>query len=1309
MMRRLPVLMVCAVTLHLLFSSAYGEERGMKLRIAWGGGDSQLWHGAIRVSGGEITSFTPLGVAADTPGSAWLDQGVLRFRPRSARNYEAVDIVVDAPLSSVLDLDIRATGSNVQPPRNVQMLLSDLLAKPFSAPIDDQRNRVSVARAPGDQLRIKIDRESLVFSTGEDFNFTVDPHLTMAQPGDLLQCVVTLVNDETGVQAWTASRDVTVDKDSATPPPEEFKLKLPAVEGVYSFKVQLGKKTRLGFTTPFGGLTPLATRSMQVVVLSPEAPAATAARWTTNTEIDPANPAVWDRFFRLPQFNLLPGASKRPLSNGMTEVRDIDGASWSVLKEGGWQAYPMPVTGLNQPHILEVEIPASQRQMLGVSIIEPDASGNVGPLGVDTGVFTVVENATRGSRATHRVIFYPRTSSPLVLLTNRNKDGIAAFGKLKVLGGPKALPTATAPQTNGRLLAAHFDKPLFAENFGSREAKDAVSGRSLDDWLTFYRGARRLADYLKFTGRNGAVVPVLCEGSSLYPSELLQPTPKYDSGLYFVNGQDVRRKDVLELLLRIFDRQQLRLIPAVQFASTLPALEQLRRSGARVGIDLVDVKGNSHLFLRPAGAAVLYNPMDDRVQQAMTDVVKELAGRCAGHRSFAGISVQLGPGYYSQLPGVQWGYDDRTLKRFEAETGVNIPVVRPSLYERRSTVLLKDHKQKWLQWRAMQVAGLHQQMHAAVTLHHSGGLLLLNTSGLLTQETVRKAMRPTLPATSDLQQLMLEAGIMPSLYRGQKGIVLPRPYSEFPVRNVAAQAAALVSRNSSPVHQFFGPRNTDAPTSTRIAAVVHRKPLPAGLPEFDALSPYGADKTRIWMAPHFVPAGDSARAELIHAIAAQDPVILLDGGWNIALGQDHQTRRIFETMSQMPPVPFTTASPAGDDAGQTVIVRSAIVNRLPGNGSTTAGLEPGRYVYMLNNSAQTVTLEFDAKALRGEWRSFGSRSIPKPEDSAAGGETGKTWRITLEPYDIVGGYFSDASASVDGWSYQVEDRAGLEASLRRQMYRLKTQVSALHRPRPLQYPFNASFELPAEGQESPGWVHSSTAGVEVNPASEGYEGKQSLHLKSNGAVGWVRSAPFAAPPTGRISMWVWLKVQNVETQPDLRLCIEGKLNGKPYYKYAQIGAGQNSPRLTARWQPYVFHVDDLPANGLSDLRVGFDLMGEGEVWADNVQLYDLWFYDNERDELAKKIAVAEFQLTQGRLLECQQMVDGYWPRFLRTHAPERLKQLAVRPQRDTDAENTNDSSVNSSTKTSPAKSTPAAQPTMFQRLRSYLPTRIYPF
>ena len=172
-----------------------------------------------------------------------------------------------------------------------------------------------------------------------------------------------------------------------------------------------------------------------------------------------------------------------------------------------------------------------------------------------------------------------------------------------------------------RLLAAYFDKPLFPENFSASEMADEGTGRSLRDWVTFYEGGKRLVEYLKHVGYNGAVVCVARQGSTIYPSLALNPTPKYDTGTLFSTGQDPVRKDVLEMLFRLFDREGLKLVPAVQFSSTLGDLEAscARPGNEAEGIRLTGARGERGANLQGTdhGMAPHYNPLDPRVQDAM--------------------------------------------------------------------------------------------------------------------------------------------------------------------------------------------------------------------------------------------------------------------------------------------------------------------------------------------------------------------------------------------------------------------------------------------------------------------------------------------------------------------------------------------------------------------------------------------------------------------------------------------------------------------------------------------------------------------
>jgi hypothetical protein len=99
-----------------------------------------------------------------------------------------------------------------------------------------------------------------------------------------------------------------------------------------------------------------------------------------------------------------------------------------------------------------------------------------------------------------------------------------------------------------------------------------------------------------------------------------------------------------------------------------------------------------------------------------------------------------------------------------------------------------------------------------------------------------------------------------------------------------------------------------------------------------------------------------------------------------------------------------------------------------------------------------------------------------------------------------------------------------------------------------------------------------------------------------------------------------------------------------------VGAGNNVEPISENWsRPFLFKVDDLPAEGLSDLHLRFDLIGPGEVWIDDVKLVDLPFEHKECTELTKLIALADLKLKGKQLADCSQLLDGYWPHFLLAH------------------------------------------------------------
>ena len=1215
------------------------EMDELRVRLAWGGGTPRSWQGTIRISRGKLSDAIPLGLEADTPGSMQLvDESTLAIAPRFARTYDGVDLRVTAPRDATLIIDLRPDGGDGPP--SIQWRLETLAKVVQQANLDDQENRLVGQRSPGDRLAVDLPREHLVFGPGEKFEFTVIPRPLDLAPNSGYLLNVALLHARGGGELTSQDREFKTDAAAVPQLEGIFALTLPNGEGVYDVRISLYPKR---LTSPLVRGKPISERRVQVVVVDPALPIGReTTAWQTALELDPAHPRWWEKMIRIPSIGKIPGVGQQTYGNAPAATRFHLDRTLVELAPDTWQAYPLAIGDVGRLHMLEVEFPSDLPQMLQISLVEPNAAGRVVPVGLDSGI-DVAEPlpGSSGAMRVHRVPFWPQTKSPLVLLVNRSASTPAVYGKIRVEVGPARLPPARLPSAPHpqRMLAVSLDRPFFCENFGAAEALDGPTGHTRKDWVTFYQGAGRLVEYLQNSGRNAAMICIAGEGSALYPSPLLEPTAQYDSGIYFESGQDPRRKDVAELLFRMFDRAGMQLIPLVKFASPLPELEALQQQpDGRMGLVPVGADGQPWLARHSThrGAGVHYNPLDPRVQEAMRRVAAEIAERYGHHPSFGGVAVHLAPDSYTILPDEAYSLDDVTIARFSEETKTVVPGAGAERYAQRSRFLQRDGRAAWLDWRAGQLANLYQRMEADIARTHAGSRLYLHTGELLTAQTVQTALRPALPQPPQAQAALLQVGIDPQRLVGQGTMQILRPQRIAP---------SLLPGLDLQEHwnQLWQP-NSPLDAAAGTAVLFTHVPAPLRLSSFDQGSPFGADKTQTWFIPALTPAAARNRQRLVHSVAAFDAQATIDAGWLLPLGQDDALRGVVAVYRRLPGEPFQTAQPRGkEDRTQPVVVRS-----LARDGKT--------YFYAANDSPWPLSLEIEFES--AEIFRLVSYHPDKPGSLARQASRG-TWSVKLDPFDLVGGELSGDDVKINTWRVTLPAEA--ESHLRQQIHESRLRAAALRNPPLRQVLANPSFELPQNGAAIPGWTSADGAGVVAAvDAAQAHTGTSSLQLASRREknlpppVVWIRSAPIEPPVTGRISLVAWIKIADPAKQPQLRLAIEGKHNGKSFYRRANVGAPENGTParpLGTQWAPYRFPLTNLPPDALTDLRVGFDLMGEGEVWIDDVQIFDLWFEDAEQSELLKAIANADFLLTSGQVADCQRFVDGYWAQFLKTHVP----------------------------------------------------------
>ncbi len=1213
----------------------------LRLRFEWGGGARRAWQGEVRVDQGRFSELLPLGIEADEPGALWLDKGAVRIHHRSGRAYDAFDVQLLAEDGAVVSVRLADPAAG-QPEIELKIPVAMLTHEVFSQDLDEHGNRLLVRRAPGDEMRVSTARERLVFAPNETFSFNLQPQLPSVAPGTPLRVVARLLPAREASVLWSREYETKLPAAHESALDLPFDVPLPADDGAYDVQVlvfERGLRQRLvNVVLP----QPIAERRVQLVVVGKEprpAPRLAQVSWRQIGEIHPGNPGWWKRLVQVPGMTLIPGWPQGPLRSGDAAPFShalgplIRFAQQTTPDDTTWEAYPLPIDRIGMPHILEVDYPSDMPQHLGISIVEPNASGAVLPIGLDSGVYVSSEAAREApAMRTHRLIFWPRTKTPMVLLTQRSRRTPAVFSRLRVLAGPERLPSASPADRarEGRLVAGYFDRPLFPENFSATGVVDSWSGQTIDDWQTFYEGGTRLVDYLNYAGYNGLMLTVWGDGSAIYPSTVLDSTPRYDTGLLGTSGSDLVRKDVLEVLLRLFARERLRLIPTLQFAAPLPELEALRRRGGdeAVGLELVGPGGVTWLEQNPSarGSAPYYNPLDERVQQAMLAVVRELATRYEQQPALAGVAVQLSSETYTHLPGPEWGLDDRTIARFEKATGVEVPAgTGPERFTQRAQVLLGPQRQRWLAWRARELADFYERMQREVAKARPGAKLFLVGTGLFEGALAQQQLRPALPQVSRLDQVLLESGLQPSLYQQRGAVVFVRPRRIGPADPLHARAVDLQVNTSSDLE----PQLAGAAVQ---ASLFYHPRQRMRLQSFEQQSPFGAENTYALLVSQPVPSGAWNRQRFARAIALHDSTMLFDGGWLLPLGQEQSLRRLFGIFRQLPATGFET-SPAS---------RQPITARTLTQGQETL-------VYLVNESPWpaklSVRLGTSGDCTLAPLHESGVGPA-RPLAPAAGGGA---WNIILEPFELVAARISEPGVAVK--RIEMEFPESVDLVLNARIEDLAARAAALANQPELPALSNPGFEQSEPTGKLTGWSLVSSQGVEaaLDPAVP-HEGEHALRLSSTRQVASLQSDLFETPSTGRLAVKVWLRAENTQRQPVLRLALEGPYDGKSYYRYAPVGgSGPGSVPMQTEWTSYIFQVDDLPATGMDQMRVRFDLMGAGTVWIDQVQLYHLNFNKNERVELSKILESARRALNSGELADCARLLQSYWPQFLEQH------------------------------------------------------------
>ena len=1061
--------------------------------------------------------------------------------------------------------------------------------------------------------------------------------------------------------------------------PVFFECGLPSAPGVYQLQLEAIEQGSLRWSRT------LASTTKEFVVSSNGMPSNTGGdeSWQLVYELDPGSPRLHERLRRLPGQAAASMASMRRISlpampmpslgdaagripslslpkvpmPGLPKVPSVDRLMprFSGLLSTGHSTVephqlgamlrlpPMSASGMptwegivitdavpGRPHAVEVAYPSDQNVSVGLSVLEQSPGDTVVSVRHDGG-FEVPRSAPGSSAVLrrHRFVFWPRTQSPLLVISNSSRHQTATVGRVTVYRGPATMSDSALPVSGfgeRRIFAPIPRQAMDAQHVGQGDVAQAAG------WVHWYDELRQTAERLKGQQVTGLAVDVYAGGASLWQSDLTAGGPRWEGG---ANDPSFDEENRLALLCDVSEQAEMGLVPTLRFDGIHPRIESLLgQDGCAPGLLCLgrdgEVRDTSETL-----AGRHYNILDPRVQAAVLDVVAELVERLQGSGVIDGIAVELPADGWLHLPGVAWGLDDTTFLRFVQETGQGEAVLHdsgPNRFATRAAAVEGELRSSWLAWRAEQIARLHQGIARLVAAESDWNYYIMPTTLMFTGPVAERLM-PVVAGQPHDQAVLYELGLDPAALTRPMNSVFIAPRLHISTEdNIDAATIATVNQSAS--------MSTWERRAVRRGLVLLEQEKQVDISAVIPHGPFDATEFSVPSVMHAVSGGPKRQESFLSGLAIADAEVVFDQSlrWAELTTADTAIRRAFLSF----PV---RGLQSVEGVPADFPVRFALGNK-------------AAWLLVGNASRMAARVDVGLSAAATGVDAITEQTLATVDDR---------FEIEVLPWSLRVIRLDRSETDIRPLSAVVHFQEDAVRSIKESVADLRQRQTVLESPPQIQVLDNPGFDLPSLGNGVTGWeVVENTAGqlelVEaISPIAGNEETNQAIRMTSVASLATVRSNPFQPPQTGRLSVAVWLRLPPSVPQPPLRIAVEGVEGGEQYYRFAPVGAASGGRPLQEGWNRFVLQVTDLPADPNESLRLRFDMLGPGVVEIDELEVYDLVFNQEQQNELHSVLNEMESELADGATARVLSRLEGYWPRFLQAAvSDEQSKRVARR-------------------------------------------------
>lgn len=396
-----------------------------------------------------------------------------------------------------------------------------------------------------------------------------------------------------------------------------------------------------------------------------------------------------------------------------------------------WFSYKFEIENPSRPHLVVVTYLDNRRCGVEVRVTEEHRRtysklGHIKAARATMGAFTGGGPLfpPTGEFQDMQLTYYPRHKDATVEIVNIGSGGgRAAVSRIRVfeLG---ELPAVAVPNGRRRFYGTHTEnsalRPRDYYNGEQGEAFSYVGGTHghrhfgfLKAWWQTYENQIR---HMRWAGQNTFFLGAWMYSKKCYPSRV---SP---------NGFPKVHYDSLGLMFAMFEANGLTLVPAIEYMASNNLQHRYWATDAEVAagretVVSVDRTGKQVTY----GPRPTWNSFDPVVQQEIARVAGEIARLFGHYRSCPGVALAAGGSYWlpsAPRPGriAAWdeildhGYGDRTIRAFEQDTGIKVPVNTrdPHRFEKRHAWLTGPARKAWVEWRCRAIARAHLLIRDAI-------------------------------------------------------------------------------------------------------------------------------------------------------------------------------------------------------------------------------------------------------------------------------------------------------------------------------------------------------------------------------------------------------------------------------------------------------------------------------------------------------------------------------------------------------------------------------------------------------------------